>query len=121
MPLATVVVSGDAHGDLHLEKKITEVYDKGGNCLNNFKMTEFIDCAKYAIYEKAVRTINCTAPDLKGLFDSADALFKKPPCANDNERTLTLYAFIDIIEEFLQNIDAFNCTLPCSITSYSVR
>ncbi len=84
-------------------------------------MAAFVDCAKEAIYELVIKAINCTSPDLKAVFKVDDIIGSKPPCATDGARKEMLFKVVNAYEEFIQNMDEFNCTLPCSITSYKIR
>ena len=119
--LATANVPGKLEGDLHLQKRVKEVYDMGGNCRNDISMSSFLKCAKDVIYDGMDKVLNCTTPDLVGLFDAGDNLSHKALCKTTGERKKAIQSSVQVIVDFLQNMKKFNCTLPCSTTYYAVR
>ena len=120
--IASEKVPATFQGDIHIEKKMNEVYDRGANCHQYNETFTFLDCAKAKVREKVLAKINCTIPDLEwGLFESKKDLAGKAVCATPDDRFGTGDKAGNEFALLIQNLQEYNCSLPCTTTYYTTR
>jgi hypothetical protein len=85
--MATEKIPNDGTLDMHIKKKITELYNRGDNCLNyDNSVPSFLDCAKKSIIHAIAINITCMTPDLKYLLIDDVLATSKPLCSTKEER-----------------------------------
>jgi hypothetical protein len=85
--MATEKISNDDSMDMHVEKKITELYNRGDNCFDyDNSVQTFLDCAKKSIVHAIAVNITCMTPDLRYLLANDILATSKPLCATKYER-----------------------------------
>jgi hypothetical protein len=84
LKMATEKIPNDGNLDMHIEKKITEIYSRGSNCrIYDNSVLSFLDCSKKSIVDIIEANITCITPDLKYLLAGVSS---KPLCTTSNER-----------------------------------
>jgi hypothetical protein len=82
--MATEKIPNDGSLDMHVEKKINEIYRRGNNCrIYDNSVFSFLDCAKKSIVDIIEANITCITPDLKYLLNNVSS---KPLCTTSDER-----------------------------------
>jgi hypothetical protein len=85
--MATEKIPNDGNLDMHIEKKITEHYNRGDNCHDyDNSVLSFLDCAKKSIVDVIAINITCMTPDLKYMLANVVLATSKPLCTTREER-----------------------------------
>jgi hypothetical protein len=87
LKMATENIPSKGSLDMHVEKKITDSYNRGDNCREyDDSVLSFLDCAKKPIVDAIATNITCIPPDMKYLLANVTLASRKPLCITVEER-----------------------------------
>ncbi len=107
--------------DLHVERVVTEVYDRGDNCGHYTPDFSFLDCAKKAVTTLIAANATCRSPEYKGVFDGGTVLDDLPMCATTAEKAHANDVAGRAIILFVQDPGRHSCVKPCSMDQFDIR